>query len=61
MSEKEENDQSESGGRVETGGSEEAEELMTVKVELALAKKEESSLERKPDEKSARNAIKGED
>ena len=34
---------------------------MSVKVELALAKNEESSVEWKPDEKSERNAIGGDD
>ena len=59
LSEKEANAHSESVGRIETGGSEETEALMTVKVELALANMEENGLDRTPDEKRARNVIGG--
>ena len=59
MREKIESDNSESGGRMETGGSREAEHLMSVKVELALAKTEEDGRSKKTDENGVRKAIGG--
>ena len=61
MREKVEFEKSESGGRMETGGSREAEHLMSVKVELELAKTAEVGRSTKTDEKGVRNVIGGDD
>ena len=52
-------EESECGGRVETGGSREAEHLMSVKVELAMAKTAEDGRSTTTDENDARKAIGG--
>ena len=50
-----------SGKTIETGGGVATAALMAVKVDLALAKMEETGQDRTPDEKGVRYAIGGED